>query len=139
MMIALDPWDFKRILCENHNCIPITKSDIDKLVLGAHCGTIKMKNLVNVDVLKLVEIITSDEYDAYIKTLRELRYIMSDECIDSDDYCLSDMVLKECHPELNYGVTYMNKQEEEKSVWVKPNSDCCADPDCLGAFIFDNK
>ena len=110
-IIALAPWAMKSILCE-HNSVPLKKPDIDKLVLGALCGSIKIDNLYNKELLRQIDIMSSDEYFVYIDTLKDLHSIIFPR--DKDDNggaqnILSGAALKSYHPCFQFGVENFGK------------------------------
>ena len=146
-IIALAPWSFKSsILCE-HNLVPLQKNDIDRLVLGALCGTIKNDVLYNKELLRQVEIMTSDDYHFFIKTLKELRSIVLSEKTpetsgDAEDD-LSMPVLESYHPEFKFGVDKAHRTlpspalntVDAPTVWVLPSPESCQCTACLDDFV----
>ena len=158
-IIALAPWTFKSILCQ-HKLVPLLKNDIDKLVLGALCGTIKNDKLYNKELLRQVEIMTSDDYHFFIKTLKELRSIVLSEETpetsgDAEDG-LSMPVLESYHPEFKFGVDKTvhtplpgpfrfsalqtspspgSNTVDAPTVWVLSNPESCQCTVCLDGFV----
>ena len=121
-IIALAPWAIQSILCE-HNCVPLIKPDIDKLVLGALCGSIKISNLYNKELLRQIEIMSSDEYSAYIDSLKVLRSIIfprdQTENGGAQDI-LSVAGLKSFHPCFQFGVENFGKPKTPQGQSPRP-------------------
>lgn len=122
-IVALAPWAIKSILCE-HNCVPLIKPDIDKLVLGALCGSIKISNLYNKELLRQIETMSSDEYSAYIESVKVLRSIIfprgQTENGGAQDI-LSVAALKSYHPSFQFGVENFGKPKTPQGQSPRPS------------------
>lgn len=129
-IIALAPWAIKSILCE-HNCVPLIKPDIDKLVLGALCGSIKISNLYNKELLRQIEIMSTDEYSAYIESLKVLRSAIfprgKTENGGGQDI-LSVAGLKSYHPHFQFGVENFGKPKTPQGQSPRPSPHKGASP-----------
>ena len=122
-IIALAPWTIKSILCEHH-CVPLIKPDIDKLVLGALCGSIKISNLYNKELLRQIEIMSSDEYSAYIDSVKGLRSIIFPKGQTENggpQNVLSVAGLKSYHPCFQFGVENFGKPKTPHGQSPRPS------------------
>jgi hypothetical protein len=105
-IIALAPWAIKSILCE-HNCVPLIKTDIDKLVIGALSGSTKISNFYNKELFRQIEIMSSDEHSAYVETLKDLHSIIfpgGKANNSGTQEVLSMAALQSYHPRFMFGV-----------------------------------
>lgn len=143
-LVRSTPWIFKSLFCEGHSCTPIAHSIIKDMVLEAISGQSSLqqqdKDSVAIDCIRQVELLTTEEYQRFVESLKQLHAIIQP---DADTRPLSPEECNKCHPVITAKFCVQPQPSSPSGTptettpifMVSPNPPSCEDPMCVDGFV----